>query len=419
MDVTVSGQEPEVAGLDSTGSMIGAVRLDPDRAYGDVPGLLERHLKENTAAAWALVKQRIDYIHDHIGHSLLPVLENNGLEDRIKAEVEAGKKLFFKPNVVNAAVLDLAGDGTPGLDTGVVAATNWTFMAALLRFFHDRFGIPYYKMAVGEAGVTTPGYSAFLGCAPEAVLEGCGFQRPDGTTCWAGYPFFFVRKYLAEATKRLDVLDDPMSGYADSISGTYVTPGEATRRGKLVMYELNNAESFDRGRLVQVPDGGDNYAEGIILHKALVGDPGDTSNYPGTVLVNCPVLKVHCNSVITGAIKNLGIGGWPMRAGGDSDPATHDWLYSFPHDDPPGKPALHPGELSPLLLASGHTTRGVVVRGADGTERARRELALAPDDCAGALAREQGAPAHLTTADRAATVSRTGGIGGGTLGIGP
>ena len=339
----VSCGQGDAVDTDTKGSLIGAVRLDPAKAYGDVPVLLEKYIKENDDASWALLKQRIDYVYDHIGYSVLPVLESGGLKERIKAEIEAGRKMFFKPNIVNAAVLDLAGDGTPGLATGVVSATNWTFLAALMRFFHDKLGIRYYQMAVGEAGVTTPTLAAIIDCTPEAVLEGCGFKRPDGKTYWAGYPFYFVRRYLAEATKALDPRDDPMSGYADSLSGTYVTPGDAARQGKLAMYELNNAERFDRGRVVLVPDGGDNYPEGITIHKALIGDPGDPGNYPGNVLVNCPVLKVHSNSVITSAIKNIGIGGWPMRAGKDPDPATHDWLYAYPHDDPPGMKGGCPG----------------------------------------------------------------------------
>lgn len=330
----------EAAGVNPNRSLIGAVKLDPTEAYGDVPILLESYIKQNDAAAWGLLMQRINYIHDHIGHSVLPVLKKKDLMDQIKAEITAGRKLFFKPNIVSADVLSVnKGDGSPGLTTGVVATTNWPFLAALMRFFHDQLGIRYYQMAVGEAGVTTPIYSTLLKCTPEALLEGC----LDGATRWSGYPFYFVRKYLAEATAALDPLDDPTSGYEDSISGTYITPGEATHLGKLIMYELNDAEKFDRGRLVLVPDGGDNYPEGIIIHKALVGDPSDPSNYPGSVLVNCPVLKVHTNSIITNAIKNLGIGGWPMRAGRDSDPDTPDWLYAYPHDDPPGIKGGVPG----------------------------------------------------------------------------
>jgi len=328
-------------GADADGSLIGAVRMDPVDAHGDVPGLLERTIKDADAEAWSQLKSKIDYVYGRLGHALRPVLAHEGLAERIKTELAAGRRLFFKPNVVCAVVLDYVGDGTPGLTTGVVAATPWQSVAALLRYFHDDVGVPYHQMAIGEAGVTTPMLSTFFGCAPEAVLEG-RVPRDDGSVLWMGYPFYFARRYLAESTQPLDALDDPMAGYEESATGTYLTPGEAGRLGKLMMYELNQAECGDRGRLVQVPDGGDNYPDGIVLHKAMVGDPGDPADYPGSVLVNCPVLKVHCNSVITAAVKNLGIGGWPMRAR-HGDAGAHDWLYAFPHADPPGMKGGVPG----------------------------------------------------------------------------
>jgi hypothetical protein len=110
-----------------------------------------------------------------------------------------------------------------------------------------------------------------------------------------------------------------------------------------MVYDLNNAEWFDRGRRVQVPDGGDNYKDGIIVHKAIVGDPADPENYPGCVLVNAPILKVHMLTIHTNAIKNLGIGAWPMCAGYDSNPKTADWLYSYPPAFPPGLKGGVPG----------------------------------------------------------------------------
>ncbi|MEW6378735.1 MAG: DUF362 domain-containing protein [bacterium] len=339
----VYGQGSDIDGPGDGGSLIGAVRLNPASAYGDIPALLEKHIQEKDDTAWRQIKQRIDYTYDNLGHALWPVLREEDLEDRIKGEINSGKKLFFKPNLVNPEALSLSGDGSPGLTTGLVAATNWTFIAALMRFFHEKLGIAYYQMALGEAGAMIPSHSALVNCPPEALMEGCGFPLPDGTTYWAGWPFYFIRKYLAETTTPLDSHDNPMNGYLDGITGNHLTPGEATRKGKLMVYDLNNAERFDRGRSVPVPDGGDNYKEGIIIHKALIGDPNDPDNYPGSVLINCPVLKVHALTVITNAIKNLGIGGWPMCAGHDHDPGTHDWAYAYPHAYPSGIKGGVPG----------------------------------------------------------------------------
>jgi len=588
-------------GPEAGGSLIGAVRLIPESSYAGVPDLLEKYIKEGDETAWNEIKQKIDYTYRNLGHALQPVLLEGHLRAKIRTEIDARKKLFFKPNLVNPEVLSLAGDGSPGSTTGVVACTDWAFVAALMRFFHDELHIRYYQMALGDAGTYMPAYSKLIGCTPEALIEGTpfgvdagaktdvftwqdgkslvsyggrtrweeintsalavgklafgdfdgdgktdvftgtgyewlvsyggrtpwktinysalrvnelafgdfdgdgktdvftmmgykwlvsyggrtrwekintsdlgvdklafgdfdgdgktdvftwrdgkwlvsyggrtrwekintsdlgvdklafgdfdgdgkadvftgtGFKwlvsyggrtpwktinystlrvnelafsdfdgdgktdvftgtgvkwlvsyggRTDweeintspllvdklafgdfGRSRWAGWPFYFVRKYLAETTTLLDALDDPMNGYGDSIRGKYFTPGDATRLGKLVVYDLNNAESFGRGREVDVPGGGDNYSK-IVIHKALVGgDPNDLNdldNYPGCVLVNCPILKVHSLTTLTNAIKNLGIGVWPMRAGHDGDPSTYDWRYAYPPDVPPG-----------------------------------------------------------------------------------
>jgi hypothetical protein len=194
-------------------------------------------------------------------------------------------------------------------------------------------------MALGEAGSLMPTYSTLIGCTPEGLLEGTPFSVAAGY--WAGWPFYFVRKYLQECDH--DPEENPMNGYLDSILGNYVTPGMATSQRKLMVYDLNRAEGFSRGRLVDVPDGGDNYQEGIMIHKALIGDPDDADNYPGNVLANVPILKVHALTTITNAIKNIGIGGWPMCAGHDHDPSTHDWMYAYPPDHPPGLKAGVPG----------------------------------------------------------------------------
>jgi len=325
-------------GPEAGSSLIGAVRLIPESSYVGVPELLEKYIKEKDETAWSKIKQKINYTYSNLAYALEPVLFNRGLKGRILGEVHRGKKLFFKPNLVHPEVLSLVGNGSPGSKTGVVAATDWAFVAALMRFFHDKLGIHYYQMAVGEAGAHVPAFSALIGCRPEALMEGTPFGVDAGF--WAGWPFYFVRKCLQESGHDPD--DDPMSGYTDSITGNYVTPGQATTEGKLIVYNMNDAEWFGRGRLVDVPDGGDNYHE-IIIHKALIGDPAGRENYPGTVLVNCPILKVHSITTLTNAIKNLGMGGWPMCAGHDDDPATYDWKYSYPPDVPPGLKAGVPG----------------------------------------------------------------------------
>jgi hypothetical protein len=336
----IKGESNMPDDTDGGGSVIGAVKMEPKSTFIEVPELLEKYIKVNDELAWGEVKEKINYTYRSLSHAIWPVLRKDNLKAKIIAEIRSGKKLFFKPNLVNPRSFDFIGDGTPGSKTGTFGCTDWAFLAALMRFFHDDLNIRYYQMAIGDAGVSMPNYSQFLKCTPEALIEGTPYGAD--ANFWAGWAFYFVRKYLSEATTPHDSRDDPLNGYMDSIAGEYVTPGQATTQGKLMVYDLNNAEWFDRGRRVDIPDGGDNYKDGVVVHKAVVGDPNDLSNYPGSVLVNAPILRVHSATMFTCAIKNLGMGGWPMTAGDDSNSKTTDWLYSCPPDSPPGlKTAYH------------------------------------------------------------------------------
>jgi len=122
-----------------------------------------------------------------------------------------------------------------------------------------------------------------------------------------------------------------MKGYDDSVAGRFVPPGKATDR--LMVYDLNKLhDDASRGIDVAVPDGA-NYKE-ITLHKAIVGgDPSgadDLRDYPGCVLVNVPKLKIHAQDLITNAIKNLGIGLYPMQAPSKAGSGNTKWKYSCP-----------------------------------------------------------------------------------------
>ena len=121
-----------------------------------------------------------------------------------------------------------------------------------------------------------------------------------------------------------------MSGYEESTSGTYLPPGQASHQ--LMVYDLNRL--FDvpsKWKDVIVPDGA-NFKE-ITLHKVIVGgDPRDAEDfrdYPGCVLVNVPRLKIHTQALLTNAIKNLGIGLYPMEAASRENPARHPLEVQF------------------------------------------------------------------------------------------
>ena len=321
--------------IDTTGSPIGMVRMDPAQSYVDVPELLRSFIDESNMEAWEKLKGKIDYIYANLDHALGRLNEETGLGERVRAQIKEGKKLFFKPNVVNPTAIDPV---THGEGMGNTACTQWTFIAALMRWFHDKLDISYHEMAVGEAASAISGtagayslhYNGGKTITTEAVIEGrCG-------DFYGGWGFYFARKYLSE-THEASHKDNPMNGYEESVSGEYLPPGRAGNR--LMVYDLNRLYDVkSKRRDVAVPDGA-NYKE-ITLHKAIVGgdpaNPQDVKDYPGCVLVNVPRLKVHAIDLLTNAIKNLGIGLYPMEVAFDDDPKSTRWKYAFPFKLYPG-----------------------------------------------------------------------------------
>lgn len=327
--------------LDDTGAAIGVVRMDPARAYSPIPLLLQKHINNGDGEAWQEIVQRIDYIYDGIGRALGALDNETGFSREIKARVVSGQKLLFKPNLVNPNSIEPATHG-PG---AVSTMTPWGFIAALMRWFHDELGITYHQMSVGEASTTM---SAIAGAytlmrkgkgavTTQAVMEGkCG-------DFYGGWGFYFARKYLAETHTR-GHSDDPMNGFEESMAGLCLPPGKA--HDKLLVYDINKiGDDLSNGRETPVP-GGVNF-KSIILHKAVIGgDPSnarDRKDWPGCVLINVPKLKCHVLELFTNAIKNLGIGLYPMEVNGTREPGKLKWLYAHPYNKPiPGMKSLIP-----------------------------------------------------------------------------
>jgi hypothetical protein len=331
------------ARLDRSGSTVAVVRLEPTQAYVGIPDLLKSFIDESNTAAWHEIRKRIDYIYNCLALALSLLDEETRFSKKVKAEVKAGKKLLFKPNLVAPTGLDPI---THGEGPGDSACTNWTFIAALMRWFHDVLEIEYHKMMLGEAASTAPmnagSYTLALNggktITTEAVMEG---RSGD---FYGGWGFYFVRKYLAE-THPSSHSDDPMSGYEESITGKYLPPGKAGNR--LMVYDLNRTHDIEgKARTVPVPNGA-NFKH-VTLHKVIVGgdpsDPTDLKNYPGCVLINVPRLKIHAIDLITNAIKNLGIGLYPMEATEDGLGSTK-WQYAFPHRPGPGMKTELPHQI--------------------------------------------------------------------------
>ncbi|MGA3085250.1 MAG: DUF362 domain-containing protein [Thermodesulfobacteriota bacterium] len=325
---------------DSTGSPVGVARLDPEKSYAGVGELLQQVIDNSSQEAWDKIKAKIDYTYEGLDLALGPLKEETGFEKEIKERLNQGQKLLFKPNLVGAMSIDAQ---THGDALGSTTNTEWAFMAALMRWFHDRMGVRYHQMTLGEAATAMSAAAGLFSMinpegktvTTEAVIEG----RSGGF--YGGWGFYFVRKYLSESG--FDPGDDPMQGYEASVNGTYTPPGLVSN--ELRVFDLNRIDDDPRkGREINVP-GWANFNT-LTLHKAIIGgdptDPQDRRKYPGCILVNVPRLKVHSQALFTNAIKNLGIGLYPMQFSRGNDCS---WEYACPHQAVPGMKGGLPHEV--------------------------------------------------------------------------
>ena len=327
--------------IDHSGSPVGVVRMDASKSYSGIAKLLQQYINDSKQEAWEAIKAKINYTYENLDSALSPLDTETSFSREIKSRVKKGQKLLFKPNLVNIFNID---PQTHGPDSGSKACTEWAFVAALMRWFHDKVDISYHQMALGEAATCMPAAASLysmlnLGKGPvttEAVIEG------KAGDFYGGWGFYFVRKYLKESLEP-GRSDDPMKGYDESLSGTFIPPGIA--KEKLMVYDLNRIfDDPSKGRDVDVPDGVN--FRSITLHKVVVGgdrqDPEDLEAYPGCILVNVPKFKVHAITLFTNVIKNLGIGLYPMQAAKDGQ---DKWDYSVPHNPIPGMKGALPHQV--------------------------------------------------------------------------
>ncbi|MBW2084669.1 MAG: DUF362 domain-containing protein [Deltaproteobacteria bacterium] len=327
--------------VDSTGSPVGVVRMDVDRSYAGVGELLQDYINNSSQEAWDQIRAKIDYTYENLDLALTPLQAATGFKNEIEARLGKGQKLLFKPNLVNVSNID---SQTHGPDLGSMACTEWPFMAALMRWFHDKLGVSYHQMCLGEAAtMLTAAASQYSMINPEGktVTTEATMEGKSGGF-YGGWGFYFARKYLAESLDP-NASDDPMKGHEESVAGTYIPPGRVS--DKLMVYDLNRI--FDdptKGREVGVPDG-INY-KAITLHKVVIGgnpeDPEDMKAYPGSILINAPKFKVHAITLFTNVIKNLGIGLYPMQY---ASSGGYKWDYSVPHTLVPGMKAGIPHQV--------------------------------------------------------------------------
>ncbi len=313
--------------LDSGGSAVGAARMNPSEAFDAVPRLLKEFIDTNSQEAWTEIKRRIDNVFVTVSTALESLEAAAPFSQEIQEQVSSGRKLFFKPNLVTLPLIDYRTHGP----SSIGSCTPWEFTAAVMRWFHDNLDISYHMMSLGEGGT-----NASLAAAAATKLMGgekittlALFEGKCGDV-YGGWGFYFARKYLAD-THDNSHTDDPMKGYHESLEGVCLPPGKVS--DKLLLYDINKVSSDgSNGREVPVANGVN--FKSITLHKAVVGgdpnDPADIRNWPGCVLINVPKLKIHQLELLTCAVKNLGVGLYPMESNSSTNPGEIKWRYALP-----------------------------------------------------------------------------------------
>lgn len=95
--------------LDSHGSAIGAVRMNPELAYSGIPALLKEVIDQESEAAWDGVRTKIDYIYSCLTCALDMLDDEIAFSRDIIARVKKGQKLLFKTNLVSADIRNHEG----------------------------------------------------------------------------------------------------------------------------------------------------------------------------------------------------------------------------------------------------------------------------------------------------------------------
>ena len=138
---------------DTTGSPLGVARMDPGQSYVGMPQLLQKHLASADQEAWSEIARRIDYTYQQLTPAMAALDAESGFGGQVTARLERGQRLLFKPNLVGTACIDPMSRGEW---IGSKTCTEWAFIAALMRWFHDDLGVSYHRMTIGEAATTMP-----------------------------------------------------------------------------------------------------------------------------------------------------------------------------------------------------------------------------------------------------------------------
>ena len=120
---------------------------------------MQEYINHSKPEAWEKIRAKIDYTYKNLDLALAPLDQETAFSREIKSRIERGQKLLFKPNLVNLSCID---PQTHGPDIGSTACTEWSFMAALMRWFHDKLGISYHQMARAKPLPVCPRLLAYI-----------------------------------------------------------------------------------------------------------------------------------------------------------------------------------------------------------------------------------------------------------------
>ena len=198
--------------LDSTGSPVGVARMDPDKSYTGIGQLLQTFINNGDPEAWDRIRGKIDYTFQNLDPALTALEGETGFCRKIKSDVERGMKLFFKPNLVSVENID---PRTHGPGSGSTACTEWPFVAALMRWFHEKLGISYFDCVDQLTGSNLKkgfletfdenedGRVSYEETGRRGVLGARLYQVGLASTITASEPLGYLRGPFGQAARRL------------------------------------------------------------------------------------------------------------------------------------------------------------------------------------------------------------------------
>ncbi len=251
---------------DRLGAPIAVARLDSQRAYGNLPTLLQHLIDEKRIQNWYEIVEKIDFLYEQVDIILTKLNQETSFGNEAQARIQQGKWLLLQPDCRQPISIDPL---THREGEDYDCCTKWPLLAAVMRWFHDRLNISYYKMIVVGMDATTKQLATDLSRVLRKEITAPGLMEGRVGDFYGGFGFYFVRNYLQErhpAKHR----DDPMQGF---FVGNYqATPAPNGLENRL---HICDSESLK-------------------------------SKYPGSVLVNIAQLKLSQEEEVCNTQGNLG-----------------------------------------------------------------------------------------------------------------